>query len=294
MPTEPIITIEQIRNAAQRLSQLRSAYAQMLSFYENVFILQEKAKGDIDLEPIQLTPEWQASQQQKNMPLLGVSDFTVDAQVGKQLLYQLCELIESHETDMQASAQAVSMAVAQGKLQSEILFENLLKGNDRFFETSATDTGADKNALAFVAYNSMVPSLELCAGQLSYYLDTAAVWQKGYCPICGSIAGLAVLGEDGKRELVCSFCHHRWRAPRIFCAFCENTQTTQLHYFFAEKEKDLRVDVCDRCQQYIKTVDGRVASRPIYPPLELVASLHLDIIAADKGFKGAVPLNIQS
>jgi FdhE protein len=195
---------------------------------------------------------------------------------------------------MKASAAAVSGAVARRDLRPKDLFEGLLKGDDRFFEAMAASIGADKNALAFIAYNSVQPSLEICAAQLSHYLNTGAAWRKGYCPVCGSAAGLAVLGEDGKRELHCCFCRHRWEAPRIFCAFCENTQAKELHYFYTETEKDLRVDVCDRCRKYIKTVDGRVASRPIYPPLEQVASLHLDILAAEKGFISAVELNLES
>lgn len=294
MPIEAPITTEQISRATRELSQLRPIYATMLAFYDNVFTAQEIAKSRINLEPIRLSPEMMESRRQQSLPLVDVSGFTFDSDAGERLLLKLCELIETHGSEMKASASAVYDAVARRELRPNDLFKGLLNGDDRFFQTTAARIGADKNALAFIAYNSVQPSLELCAVQLSHYLDAGAAWQKGYCPICGSAAGLAVLGEEGKRDLHCSFCRHRWEAPRIFCASCENTRAKELHYFFSDKEKDLRVDVCDRCRKYIKTVDGRVASRPIYPPLEQVASLHLDILAAEKGYIGAVELNLNS
>ncbi|MBL0714190.1 MAG: formate dehydrogenase accessory protein FdhE [Desulfosarcina sp.] len=294
MPAETPITIEQIRKAARKLSQLRPAYATILSFYENVFTLQEKAKSDIDLEPIPLSREQLERRRQRDLPLVDVPAFTIDRKAGKRLLNQLCELIETHGTGMRKSAAAVSGAVARRELQPQNLFERLLRGDDRFFQTTANRTGTDKNALAFIAYNSIAPSLELCAVQLSCYLDREAVRSKKNCPVCGSFPSLAVLGEEGRRELHCSFCRHHWKAPRIFCAFCENTTAAELHYFFGEEEKDMRVDVCEGCRKYIKTVDGRVVSRPVFAPLEQVASLHLDIIAAEKGFSGGANLHLES
>lgn len=294
MSIKPPLTIEQISKAARRLTQRRPAYADLLAFYENVFTAQEAAKSDLDPEPIQLSPEELESRRREGQPLIDVSDFRFDSEAGERLLNELCGLITRHGTKMKASAAAVSEALTQGVFQARDLFENLLKGADHYFQATANAIGADQNALAFLAYHSIQPSIELCATQLAHYLDTEAIWRHGHCPVCGSAPGLAVLGKEGRRVLSCSFCRHQWRAPRIFCAFCENTQTDELRYFFAEEEKDLRVDVCDRCRKYLKSVDDREASRPVFPPLEQVASLHLDMIAAEKGFTGGVHLNLEN
>jgi FdhE protein len=287
------LTIEQIHKATRQLTRQRPTYGAMLAFYESVFVAQEQAKGAIDLEPIILAPDALETHQKEALPLVDIPAFRVDPKAAEGLLSQLCELITTHGTEMAATAQAVSHAIDRREIQRHDLFERLLTGDDLFFQTTSARLGADRNALAFLAYNSIQPSLELCAEQLSRYLDTEAVWRKGYCPVCGSAPGLAVLGEEGRRVLSCSFCRHQWPAPRIFCAFCENTRTGQLHYFYAEEEKDLRVDVCDHCHKYLKTVDAREASRPVFPPLEQVASLHLDIIAAEKGFTGGVDLDLE-
>ena len=71
---------------------------------------------------------------------------------------------------------------------------------------------------------------------------------------------------------------------RVFCPFCENTDAKSLDYFFSEAEPDYRVDLCRRCKKYITTLDLRQVQRPVHLPLEQVATLHLDVKAADEGF----------
>ena len=270
---------------------MRPAYEAMLAFYAEVFIAQEKAKGDIDLEPIQLSSDRLENQHREKTPLLTPSAFRIDIKAGERLLIALCDLVVAHGTEIRPTAEAVRQELTQDRLKPSTLFADLLQGRDSAIHDTAAGIGADSQALAFLAHNALQPSLDLGAEQLAAYLDADAVWPKNGCPVCGSMPAMAVLGLEGRRELHCRYCRHAWRAPRLFCAFCENTQSGELHYFFAESEKDLRVDVCDRCQGFLKSVDSREASRPIFAPLEQIASLHLDMIATEKGFRADPDLN---
>ena len=281
----PPLTAEHIRKAARLLAQLRPSYGVMLDFYGKVFGLQEQAKADIDPEPIRLSPATVAERRQNGRPLVDASDLAFDPVSAERLLEQLCGLAVDHPTEMKASAAAVSRAVACGDLDPQELFARLLNGDDPYFQDTAARIGSDPRTMAFLAYNSIQPSVEMRAAQLATYLDPESVRRKGDCPVCGSPPVLAVLVEEGQRVLSCRFCRHQWRAPRIFCVFCGNTKTAELAYFFAKEEDDLRTDVCERCRRYIKTVDRRKVSRPLFPPLEQVASLHLDMIAAEKGYQ---------
>jgi FdhE protein len=65
-------------------------------------------------------------------------------------------------------------------------------------------------------------------------------------------------------------------------------------YLYSEEEKEYRVDACESCRKYIKTVDTRVLGRRAYPPLEQVASLHLDLKAAEAGYTAGLPIHLQS
>jgi FdhE protein len=159
-----------------------------------------------------------------------------------------------------------------------------LEGNETRIQAAAAAFGVKAEALSFFIHHSLRPALCRCAQELSGLLADDLVWEKGYCPICGSPPVLAWLEADGRQFLYCSFCWHRWPGRRALCAFCGNSDPQRLSYLYSEEEKEYRIDVCDACRKYIKTVDGRHLSRLAYPPLELIASLHLDLKAAEAGY----------
>ena len=52
-------------------------------------------------------------------------------------------------------------------------------------------------------------------------------------------------------------------------------------------EEARRVDLCDACRHYIKTIDCRSLEEPD-PCLEDLATLHLDVVAVQKGYNRTV------
>ena len=289
MNTSPTFSPEQIHAAAQALHRLRPAYKELLRFYEKIFLVQEASKSCINLEPVQITSELCAIKRREKLPLVDVSDFSFDPRCACDLLLNICDIIQSHNREMADAASAIVRGLDQ-EIEPLVFFSSLLKGDDAYFDKTAAALEIDKNALAFVAYNSLKPSVSLCAELLLGYLKDLPGWEKGYCPVCGNFPGLAVLDQDGRRLLHCSFCWTAWPAKRIFCPFCEKTGGKNLHTFTSEQEKDLRVDVCGDCRKYLKTVDTRATERIIYPPMEQIASLHLDINARQKGYDSGMEL----
>ncbi len=294
MPEQTPMTTEKIERAARKLAERRPAYATMLAFYADVFCAQEKSKGDLDLEPIQLAPDTVAARQQDGQPLVDIAALRVDTASAERLVSEICRLIAVHQTQIQDAAKRLATALGERNLDPEKLFRSLLSGGDSDLPATADRIGIDRKALAFICYHGIQPSIESCATQLAHHLDPEDVRRQIGCPVCGSAPGLALLAHEGRRVLCCSFCRHQWRAPRVFCALCGNTRAGELHYLFAEDEMDLRVDVCDHCRQYLKAVDTRDLARPVFPPLEQVASLHLDMIAAQKGYKSGIEIGIDS
>jgi FdhE protein len=95
-------------------------------------------------------------------------------------------------------------------------------------------------------------------------------------------------GEGGKRYSLCSYCGYEWRIDRLSCAVCGNKEQQLLSYFCGEGEEAHRIDLCDICHHYIKTIDYRTLEASD-PSLEDIATLHLDILASQKGYKRPVP-----
>jgi|GEM_PF-7017491 len=108
-------------------------------------------------------------------------------------------------------------------------------------------------------------------------------WNKGYCPFCGMPPLMAYLRkEDGKRILTCILCKTEWEFLRIKCIGC---QTEDLKYlrFFEVDESGIRVDVCDNCKFYIKTLDKRKVDFSNIEELD-IKTRYLDILASNEGY----------
>ena len=293
MTADLAVTSQQIRQAVAALKKLRPAYAALLNFYEKIFTAQEDSKGQINLDPIEISTETLALKRKEKFSLIGISEFFVDQKAAAALLKQLCQITETGNDEMTDAARAIQNALESTRLDLKAVFAALLNTEDAYFQKIEKDMGIEKKALAFMAYNSIKPSLVHCAEQLASYLDAENPWDKGFCPVCGSAPGFSLFEDEGNRILFCGFCWHQWTAQRIYCPFCENQDSNSIHYYFSEQEKNYRIDVCDSCKTYLKAIDQRNTERMIYPPLEFVASLHLDIKAQEMGFKSGIQLELQ-
>ena len=110
-------------------------------------------------------------------------------------------------------------------------------------------------------------------------------WLRNDCPTCGSMPAMAQLaGSDpGRlRLLSCGCCGTRWRFRRTGCPFCENDDDHRLAVLSVEGEAGLRIDYCERCDGYLKTYGGTGNETFLMADW---TSLHLDILARDRGLK---------
>ena len=285
------ITSDQIEQAVKTLKKFRPVYSGIVSFYGKIFMAQENAKSDININPIHIPAEVLAVKTREELPLVNMADFVVDVKAGQILFKKICHILQSATEEMATCADVLLTAVGDS-IQPADLFMSLLAADDDFFNKTAKKLNIDKKTLAFITYSSIKPSITMCAEQLSTYLEEDMQGEKGYCPICGNLPGLSTLHDEGKRFLHCSFCWHEWVSKRVYCPFCDNTDSKSLHYFFSEEEKDYRIYVCDNCKKYLKTIDSRKTDRLIYPPLEQVASLHLDFKAQEMGFESGMQLEL--
>ena len=109
-------------------------------------------------------------------------------------------------------------------------------------------------------------------------------WLRRYCPTCGALPAMAQLvGADPgrKRLLACGRCGTRWQFKRTACPFCD-TDSRRLASVAIEGEPALRIDHCESCGGYLKTYDGEGNETLL---LSDWSSLHLDLIAHDRGLK---------
>lgn len=287
------MTVDRIKEAVAAIKAERPVYEELLDFYEKVFLAQEAARGHVQVEPIQISEERLSIKRKEALPLVNREEFAIDIQSSEALLREICRVaMETNEVLAEAGAQMAG-AVDKGVLEASTLFSRILRQDKTYLKEAAHQLDIDKKLLSFFVYNSIRPSLCHCAEQLATYLEKDPPWEKGYCPICGSPPELSILGDEGDRSLVCSFCSHAWQAQRIYCPFCDNKDHKTLQYFFSEEETNYRVDVCDVCKKYLKTVDTRKMKHPVYPLVEQISTLHLDLLAQEQGLERGSSLWLQ-
>lgn len=111
-----------------------------------------------------------------------------------------------------------------------------------------------------------------------------AAWKRSTCPICGGEPELAAITPAGERLLLCGRCHARWPFDPLTCPYCGENDRTQLTSF-ATPDAMYRVTACKTCKRYIKALDGRHAGRSVLPALDAIATLPLDAVILQKGFR---------
>ncbi len=111
------------------------------------------------------------------------------------------------------------------------------------------------------------------------------------CPACGSKPQVGVLrpeGDGGKRSVVCSLCAMEWDYGRIACAACGEEDPQNLALYVADEFNYVRVEACERCNRYVKTVDLTKNGHAI-PLVDELAMIPLDLWAAEHGYQKIHP-----
>ena len=106
------------------------------------------------------------------------------------------------------------------------------------------------------------------------------------CTFCGSKPLAGVLrpeGDGAKRSLVCSFCYTEWDYLRIACPACEESRDERMCVYIASQFEHIRVDACETCKTYIKTVDLTKNGLAI-PEVDELAAIPLTLWADEQGY----------
>jgi len=276
--------ISHISEAAAQLTKSRPVYGTVLEYYVRMFTAQKNSENRLSIDSITIPEAILELKRKEQLPLISPSEFVIDQDESARLFGFIGEITQTANTQMKNTVNPIISRVERNELDLKSVFGMFLQSDETGFQETAEKLGIDTQTLSFLTYNSIKPSLLKCSEALSCYLGPDMPWEKGICPVCGGTVAISLLDKNGRRCMCCSFCWHQWTVQRVQCPKCGNRDSKSLEYYRIEGETEYRLDVCNKCKAYIKTIDMRNTDRKIYPQLEACSTVHLDWIAREKGY----------
>jgi FdhE protein len=171
----------------------------------------------------------------------------------------------------------------------------LIDGPQRAIDDLLTTCWNRPNDRQFFAKAVLQPYARFLAEAGVMPLDRALTMSQNRCPFCGGTPQLGILHgagplEGGGRSLLCATCLTVWPFRRVLCAFCGEEDEPKLAYFHSPPYEHLRVDACETCRRYMKTVDLTTLGLAV-PLVDEVAGAALDIWAQERGYE-KIELNL--
>lgn len=107
------------------------------------------------------------------------------------------------------------------------------------------------------------------------------------CVCCHGLPIAATLRErahGAARALVCGFCLTEWPIHRVQCPACGEQEADALAAYKTEEFAAVRIDACQTCRVYLKTLDLTVDGS-VMPLVDDLATLPADLWAAQQGYE---------
>jgi formate dehydrogenase maturation protein FdhE len=173
-----------------------------------------------------------------------------------------------------------------------LLADGVARISDRLFAYRRRPSDRD-----FFAKAILQPYGERLTDASIVRVDRDAIPADNRCPVCGGPPQLsflepttAIAGDGGSRSLLCASCLTAWPFRRVRCPSCDEDDERKLAYFHADGLEHLRVDACETCRCYVKTVDLTRLGTAV-PLVDEVAGASLDLWARERGYE-KIELNL--
>ncbi|WP_102349315.1 formate dehydrogenase accessory protein FdhE [Bacillus sp. Marseille-P3661] len=216
-----------------------------------------------------------------NQPLISQIQLNVDLEKYRQYIFELIDLLAVIKSEFKNELYMVKDIINPDILQQWV--DEVLAYNDFYFNNFAEKNGLSQWLPYFLAEQAVRPYLRAIStvyqGEL-YETDPIET-----CPCCGEPIRLARLeGKVGKKVVHCPRCFANWSEKRSKCSHCGKDHSEALHYLHIEDNKKLQIHICEDCNGYVKVIDTRGTFKQENPAILDLNTIHLDILAQEKGY----------
>lgn len=280
----------------KRLNQKEHLPKELISLLGQTAELQLTARKNISIQLPDLDLAGLTNQVTQGDSFLTPATLPLDRTHIATLFSQLIEQITKDQNDLPeaivTAASLIKTGLQDNDLDLDKAVDESLNGPGPTMQKWAEQTPEAPAALNFLVRAALEPSLSAAVTALVEWLGqngiNDTIRQTGTCPVCGNLPYILELKEkEGFRFAVCSLCRHEYRIRRLACPVCDNSDTKTLKFFTVPEEPGFRVETCDRCKTYTKTIDFRNLDRKPFPSLNDLESLALDFLATEQGYSRA-------
>jgi FdhE protein len=225
---------------------------------------------------------------QAGAPLITLVPPVISADGFAAALAVVAGLLAEHQSgDAAAQAAAVKGAIQKaGPSERAALVQGLLDGTG--VEEWAAQRGVLAGMLDALAGLAIQPFMARHAAALAG-VAPLGLWRQNACPICGSAPDVCRIDPDNMRHLHCPTCDTQWEHHRLSCPTCSTDDVKKVSLLTLEELKPWRVEICDACGGYMKTLDQRHGGLLARPKVDLfledARTLQLDLLAEEQGYR---------
>lgn len=219
-------------------------------------------------------------------PLMTLVQPVIEPSLFADVLTDLAALLSEQRDEARPLANALARA---GAAERKTLAVALLEGEgSEAWAQSAGLAAADADLAMTLAGLALQPFMSRFAATVATGAPLP-MWRKNYCPVCGSAPDVCRIDPDNLRFLHCPQCDTQWEHHRLTCVVCDTDDVKKVNILTVEAMEPWRVELCDVCGGYTKTLDQRHGGHLAMPRVDLyledARTLQLDLLAEQEGYR---------
>jgi FdhE protein len=286
---DPLVQrLKAVAEAAPHLKEAALVYGAILTCVRDT---------DLHLTSFSITAGQARAAMEAGRPLLEVTELELDVMAVRDLMIDVAQAIDavadeegvdegSNVRRIGAAAGRVRLALQRDQVDVDDLISSVAAGVKSRAAAIAHSLDLDNGILWSIAQNALRPTLISSREKLAPLVE-GLPWNGGFCFICGAGAAVGELRENHQeRHLRCRQCGASWQVRRLQCPWCGNEDHRTLHHLYtADQAEGVRLEVCEKCKGYLKVITTFAPTPAEMLPVEDLATLYLDYIALERGYK---------
>ncbi|MDZ7264307.1 MAG: formate dehydrogenase accessory protein FdhE [candidate division KSB1 bacterium] len=216
--------------------------------------------------------------------VLTSADFIIDEKALEFVFDLIFPIIKHYSYRYKESIRRLEELYDKRKVSLRDLVSTLLSGDASKVMEISTQYDIPAVLMQQVVEAIGAPYVELCAEFLNKKISRFD-WREPTCPICGNHPSMARVNEQShNRWLWCRYCDTTWPFPEMTCPFCLSQDRKAIQLIFPSDKRPVRIDACNHCQHYLKTIDEMIDPEPVNMSVKHVATFYLDLLAKSRGY----------